>query len=304
MKKSICILLVFIVSTSMISQVLNDSITDPGDISFTAYHNSDDGFSFVFLDHCPTGTMIRFIDEEWDGLNFKTENNEGDVLWTNDTGSTIDQGTVIHIQNADDGDIISASLGTAIEDNNGFNLANTGDGIMAITGTRSDPGVFLSFFGNIAGSTLEGTALVNGITANQHSSYGTGYYSGETNCTGLTIAACAERLNTHANWTIVSDFSYPSATMTSLDISGLLWLKKTTKLKLRYFPNPISKSLNISAEKAILNVSIYNIIGQQVFSKPFNEHSITIDLNTLSSGGYYVKCTSEQSSYVFKISKQ
>jgi len=303
MKKIRIIMLVFSLSTSAVCQVVNNSISDPGDIAITAYHNTDDGFSFVFLDNCPVGTTIRFIDEEWSGTAFVSENNEGDVLWTNDTGSTITQGTVIHIENADDELSITASSGTVAEVNSNFAIANTNDGIIAITGTRLSPGVFLAFFGDTTDSSLSGTMLVNGLTANQQTSYGTGYYSGVKNCYGLSITECSERLNSFSNWTIVESFIYPTVVMQELEMTNVLSFDKTKKTKLDYHPNPVIDKLKIETGINLSNIYIYSTLGKQVFDGIFNKNTRSIDLSNINPGSYYVKCYSDKSSYSFKIQK-
>ncbi len=296
-------MLIFALSNSIFSQIQNNSITDAGDIVFTAYHNNPDGFSFVFLDNCPAETTIRFVDEEWNGSAFASENYEGEILWTNDTNTTISQGTVIIIQNADDDINISASTGSAIEINSGFSIANTNDGIMAITGTRSSPGVFLAFFGDTTASSLVGTSLINGYTANQQSNYGTGYYSGGQNCNGLSITECSERLNNTANWTIESTFDYPEIVMSELDLNAVLKLKNAEKQNIYYYPNPVTDKLKILTEHIISSVQIHNILGQQVYFADFNNSNISIDLTSLRSGSYYIKCYSNYSSHTFKIQK-
>ena len=52
----------------------------------------------------------------------------------------------VHIENANDNAPgITASQGIAIEDDGGFSLDLTDDGILAITGTRSSPENFLNY---------------------------------------------------------------------------------------------------------------------------------------------------------------
>lgn len=296
-------MLMFALSTSTFSQVVNNSISDAGDIAFTAYHNTDDGFSFVFLDNCPVDTTIRFIDEEWDGSAFASENLEGEVLWTNSTGTIITQGTVVHIQNADDETTISASSGTVTEDNSGFGISSSNDGIMAVTGTRSNPGVFLAFIGDTTDSSLIGTLLINGSTANQQTSYGTGYYSGDKNCNGLSITECAAKLNNFSNWTVATTFNYPTAVMSELEINDVLNINNTKQPKFKYHPNPVTDIINIETGHIISSIHIYNILGQQVFFGNYNENSISIDLTSINSGNYYVKCYSTDNSYTFQIQK-
>jgi hypothetical protein len=144
---------------------------------------------------------------------------------------------------------------------------------------------------------------VNGLTANQQTSYGTGYYSGTQNCNGLSITECSERLNGFSNWTLAASFSYPTVTLQELETSGVLHINNITAPKFNFYPNPIINFLNIETEKIISRVSIYNTLGQQVFFDDFNETIISIDLTTVNSGNYYVKCYSNDGSYTFQIQK-
>ena len=138
--------LLILVNHSSQAQNTNGLIDAAGDIAFVAYHTDDgssgeeDGFSFVLLDRAPVGTQIRFIDEEWNGTSFGQ--GEGDLLWENDTESTIEAGTIISIYDAD-GPTESASLGRVEEIDLGFNLASAED-LAAIVGTRDTPEVFLA----------------------------------------------------------------------------------------------------------------------------------------------------------------
>ncbi|NMH89212.1 T9SS type A sorting domain-containing protein [Flavivirga algicola] len=210
-------------SFSLYGQIQDGVIDDPGDIVFVAFHDNDDGFSFLFLDNCPNGTSIRFIDEGWNGTSFNSTTSEGEVLWTNNTGTTIVAGTVIDITDADDNNLgIQATLGVATEDESGFSTGVTNEQIYAVTGTRAAPGTFLAFVGDTDDgsdpASLSGTGLVAGSTAlilidNE------GYYTGSTTCNG-TIEQCATMFNTSGNWTTGS-FSFPSAVPDTADGSAI-----------------------------------------------------------------------------------
>jgi hypothetical protein len=291
MKKPLQVLVAcFLIATSK-AQIIDSTIDDPGDIAFVAYHSNPDGFSFVFLDHCPDGTSIRFVDEEWDGASFVSANTEGEVLWTNDTGQTLSQGTVIHIENANDNAPgIAASQGNAVEDNGGFSLDLTDDGILAITGTRSIPGNFLSFFGDSTDSSLFGTSLSNGTTANQDASYGAGYYSGVSNCTGITIEDCGRRLNSKSNWTLADSFNYPALAINSLDVQGVLSVHVSEQKHLvKISPNPIKEDLIIFSKEAPKKGRIYTLLGQKLLEIPLRSNTSRIAVRFLPEGIYFLE---------------
>jgi len=212
LKKRSFLLFTLFIGHLALAQILDNTINDPGDIAFVAYHDNDDGFAFVFLDNCPSNTSIRFVDEGWNGTEFNSAASEGEVLWTNNTGNTINAGTVIVITDADDNtNGISASMGIASEIESGFTTGTANDQIFAITGTRSAPGVFLAYVGAaLDGSnviTLVGTGLVSGQTAVFFE--GEGVYTGSTVCNN-SLTECAAMINTASNWSI-GGFQFPGA---------------------------------------------------------------------------------------------
>lgn len=71
-----------------------------------------------------------------------------------------------------------------------------------------------------------------------------------------------------------------------------------------YYPNPVSSNLFILATNAIKKVEVYNLLGQLLINKLFDETTISIDLNELPSATYLVKVKAENVSREFKIIKQ
>ncbi len=57
------------------------------------------------------------------------------------------------------------------------------------------------------------------------------------------------------------------------------------------YPNPANDVLNINAQSTINNVSVYNLLGQEVLSTSPNEMQLSIDVNSLNAGIYIVKAT-------------
>ena len=227
------------------------AINDPGDIAFVAYHDNLDGLSFVLLDDAPHNTSIRFVDEEWTGSAFSSPTGEGEVLWTNNTGSTIAKGTVIEI--TDIGGVgMSPSHGTAIEADSGFGTAN-GDQVYAITGTRAAPGTFLAFVGesqDLNGAetaVLTGTGLTAGTDAKLIVTEG--YYSGSTACNS-TVSACLQQIN-GASWIGTAGFSYPADSPSSF--SGALFASDSTP--------PAVTSITLSGSPASSATSVTFTVG-------------------------------------------
>jgi alpha-tubulin suppressor-like RCC1 family protein len=77
---------------------------------------------------------------------------------------------------------------------------------------------------------------------------------------------------------------------------------ETTTLKA--YPNPVTDILNISFEQGISFVSIYNLVGQEVFSKSINANETTIDVSNLSAGTYLVKVQVDNEAKTIKVIKK
>ena len=202
------------------------AIDDVGDIAFVAWSASNqDGYAFVLLDDCPNGTSIKFIDEKWTGTSFYSSNGEGENTWTNNTGSTIDKGVVIIIENADNNP--TCNIGSVTESDAGFDIASSSaDQIFAIVGSRSSP-TFLAMIGHVslpnnasgAVQTLSGTGLTSGVTAVHQT--GESLYDGSTTCNS-NVTACLQMINNSGNWSgLTSSITFPSDVDTLFDGSVL-----------------------------------------------------------------------------------
>ena len=58
---------------------------------------------------------------------------------------------------------------------------------------------------------------------------------------------------------------------------------------IRMYPNPTSSVFTIEANDVIENVTLYNVLGQQVLAKTSNGNSVTLDVSNLQNGVYVVK---------------
>ena len=58
---------------------------------------------------------------------------------------------------------------------------------------------------------------------------------------------------------------------------------------IRMYPNPTSTVFTIEANNVIENVTLYNVLGQEVLAKTSNSNSVTLDVANLQSGVYVVK---------------
>ena len=85
---------------------------------------------------------------------------------------------------------------------------------------------------------------------------------------------------------------------TNLSTPGLSAEKATI------YPNPVKDVLNISHTGNITNVSVFNLLGQKVLNKNFNESKVQINLSDLTIGTYLVKTTINNQIITSKIVKE
>jgi hypothetical protein len=59
----------------------------------------------------------------------------------------------------------------------------------------------------------------------------------------------------------------------------------------RLSPNPANDIINLRANNAITNVTVYSILGQEVINKNFDTTDAMLDISALTSGSYILKVT-------------
>lgn len=69
-------------------------------------------------------------------------------------------------------------------------------------------------------------------------------------------------------------------------------------------PNPVKDMLNLSYTQNITNVTVFNILGQQVLTKSVNAAQGQVDMSNLSSGTYLVKVASDNEIKSIKVIKE
>lgn len=82
-----------------------------------------------------------------------------------------------------------------------------------------------------------------------------------------------------------------------------LSMESASIFKIEAYPNPVNSILNISAMTEINEVTIYNLLGQQIISEQFNNNNIQLNTVTLQSGVYIVKAKGISGDASIKIIK-
>ncbi|WP_452227189.1 T9SS type A sorting domain-containing protein [Lacinutrix cladophorae] len=91
-------------------------------------------------------------------------------------------------------------------------------------------------------------------------------------------------------------FAYPDSSLSVADNNSFEAFK--------YYPNPVRNTLTVEAKNTISNISIYNIVGQQVHSMAPNSLKSSVSMNELNNGVYFVTVTINSVQKTFKIIKK
>ncbi|HEX8270879.1 MAG TPA: T9SS type A sorting domain-containing protein [Flavobacterium sp.] len=71
-----------------------------------------------------------------------------------------------------------------------------------------------------------------------------------------------------------------------------------------FYPNPVKDVLNLSYTENISNVSVFNLLGQEVVTRSINATTGQVDMSRLASGTYLVKVTADQQTNTIKVIKE
>ena len=77
-----------------------------------------------------------------------------------------------------------------------------------------------------------------------------------------------------------------------------------TQNQFSYFPNPVKNTLHLNAQSNIQNVSIFNMLGQEVLKTAPNNVDSTVDMSNLQTGAYFVKVTINDRTETVRVVKQ
>ncbi len=74
-------------------------------------------------------------------------------------------------------------------------------------------------------------------------------------------------------------------------------------LALTYYPNPVSNILTLKSQKDMENVSVYNMLGQEVLRTAPNVVNAEVNMSDLQAGAYFVKVTIGNATETVRIIK-
>ncbi|MCS6814460.1 MAG: lamin tail domain-containing protein, partial [Cyanobacteria bacterium] len=185
-----------------------------GSIAFVGFNaDGNDGFAFIAVDPIPAGAVIRFQDNEWNGLNIGSggafNTGEGSFTWTNGA-SDLAPGTIVEFLNTS---LASRSATVGTISGGTIALGASGESIFAFVGpSETSPTTFLAaitnnnggFNGATTSGLLGGTGLTVGSTALVLPGTGgadvAAYNPAIGGSTFATREAALTAFNTTANW--------------------------------------------------------------------------------------------------------
>lgn len=96
--------------------------------------------------------------------------------------------------------------------------------------------------------------------------------------------------NIIANHSIRANFKLIDLGIEDKNLSGLT-----------VYPNPVRDILTIAFEQDISNVEVFNLVGQNIYTKNINDKTGQIDMTHFSSGTYFIKVYCNNKSKIFKV---
>lgn len=142
--------------------------------------------------------------------------------------------------------------------------------------------------------------------------------------TDTAVFTLKESVTVESNWTqSIVDFTNYTGTDTYIGlrlnageasflgmfIDNVIWTSDLgngafDNSKFAYYPNPVKGILNLSYEQNITNVSVYNVLGQEIIIKKFDANHTQVDMSGFASGTYIVKVTANNVNKTFKVIKE
>jgi len=80
-------------------------------------------------------------------------------------------------------------------------------------------------------------------------------------------------------------------------------LKRNDSFKLNLFPNPASENLTFTSAEKILELNIYDILGEDVFHKQLCNDIFEINISRLTKGTYIIRAKTQSNSIYLKFNK-
>ncbi len=134
---------------------------------------------------------------------------------------------------------------------------------------------------------------------NQPSATGTNYIYNLDAYSGQNVRIAFRAVEGASNGSADIEFS-----IDNLNVTNLLKTESFDLTGFSAYPNPVKDVLNLTYTKDISNVSVLNLLGQEVITKSVNASQSKIDMSNLTNGTYLVKVTVDGFVKTLKVVKQ
>lgn len=162
------------------------------------------------------------------------------------------------------------------------------------------------------------TVETNRVTGDDIGDTGMALYSGA--CASLTLISCDDDSSDDGNFSKLSltgrtpgEVIYARVWEYNNDTEGTFMVSAYDASlstpgfdnnAFSFHPNPVRDVLTLSYSQVITDVTVYNLLGQQVYTKAINQTDADVNLSQLSEGAYLVKVTSDKQVKTIKIVKE
>lgn len=99
-------------------------------------------------------------------------------------------------------------------------------------------------------------------------------------------------LPTYSNWAGPKFFTTATLGLEEKELKGF-----------KLYPNPIKDIVWMESEKTLNEISLYDLMGQELKNLKPNKSNVNIDLSSLSPGFYFIKVTTDNDTGIYKIIK-
>ena len=101
-----------------------------------------------------------------------------------------------------------------------------------------------------------------------------------------------------------SDFSEGPYEFTATSTDASLGIDEASRSQFTYFPNPVNDVLTIKAQKAVEDITVFNMLGQVVKQQTPNTMDCTVDLSAMQSGAYFVQVSIDNTVETVRVLKK
>jgi hypothetical protein len=123
-----------------------------------------------------------------------------------------------------------------------------------------------------------------------------------TNSTPLPLSTLLQNATTYYASQSIGGFE--SIARLPVTVYAALGVPENDITSLQFAPNPLKEYLTLHSSVVIKSISVYTILGQQVFEQNYNDTNISIDLSILTKGNYILKAQCETGYKTIRIIKE